>query len=253
LGNFLAICILLSLGRVSIARTVSHRFILIAAMGVMLTGLFTTLSRTAFAGLAAGTVYFAIYSKRLRKPLAFSLLAFVAIALVVTKGNVIVLFFERFFSIFEGLAEVSAKRVASWRDALELFFMSPVIGMGFGEYSRIIEAASPELFLLKVHNVYLAVLSELGMVGFLIFMGMLVSIFAFAKQTLRLVKENDRCYQLCLAASGGLITYLVCTLSQAIYVQERGMWSFIGLSMAIFVISRKEVSSQPEAGNRNHE
>jgi uncharacterized membrane protein len=243
LGNFLMICILLTLGRTIIAKSNTRRYLFITAMGIMFTGLLTTLSRTAFAGLALGVVYFSYHSKRLRKPLVVSLVAFVTVALVISKGQVIFLFFERFFSIFGGLSEISAKRVASWKDALDMFFLSPIVGIGFGEYTKVIAATAKELSLLKVHNVYLAVLSELGLVGFMIFSAMLASIFLFVKKTMKIVKQDYRCYQISLAATGGLIAYLLCTLSQAIYVQERGTWAFLGLSMAGLMACRQRVVS----------
>ena len=242
LANFLTVCILVSFGRTLVAKSRFQRVMFVTAISVMLAGLLSTLSRAAVVGLVAGSVFFAYYSKSLRKPLLLSLLIFLTIAFAITQGKLVELFFERFTLIFSGLSEVSARRVTSWRDAYEIFLMSPLTGAGFGSFAKIIEEGGTQLSLLRVHNVYLAVLSELGLIGFSLFLGLLTAIFFFVKKTLALVKKDYYSYQLSLAAASGLIAYLVCTLTQAIYVQERGMWAFIGLSMATLIICRNQVA-----------
>ena len=251
LANFLAICILICFGRTLTAGNGVARAVYIAAIGVMFTGLLTTLSRASMLGLVAGSIFFAFYAKSLRKPLFLSLITVLITAFAITKGEVVKLYIERFSLVFSALSEVSPKRVTSWQDAYQTFLMSPLVGVGFGNFTKIIAEIGTELSLLRVHNVYLAVLSELGLIGLLFFLAIMAAIFFYIRKTLKLVRKKDYSYWLCLAATGGLICYFVCTLTQAIYVQERGMWSFIGLSMATLIVSRKQVIAEAKLGGRS--
>lgn len=66
-----------------------NRSILIGAIGVMFTGLLTTLSRASVISLAAGSAFFALKSEKLRKPLFLSLIIFLLIDFIITKGSII--------------------------------------------------------------------------------------------------------------------------------------------------------------------
>ena len=80
LANFLAVCVLMCFGRVLTVESRVASVTLVIAIGVMLTGLLTTLSRASVLGLAAGSIFFAFHAKRLRKPLFISLIALLIIA-----------------------------------------------------------------------------------------------------------------------------------------------------------------------------
>lgn len=77
--------------------------------------------------------------------------------------------------------EITNGRIWFWEFALEKFYESPIVGIGWGGfkhayYQRIGTYSSTSIFV-DTHNVYLQVLCEQGLIGFLLFAGAIVSIF----------------------------------------------------------------------------
>jgi len=241
LGNFLSICILLTLGCLLIEDNRFKRFMLLSFVGIMLTGLLSTMSRTAFTGFICGAFFFAIFCQKLRKPLLLAFIISLTIAFVITKGSMVSLFYARYLEPFsEELVKVSPARVASWKNAWNLFLSSPVIGIGYGNYTKIIEETGSK-GLSHIHSVHLAVLTELGIVGIFLFYYLILRIILFVKKAINVIKKDTSLFNLSLAAASGLIAYLVCTFFQAIYLHERNMWAFMGLAMAIILSSYQAV------------
>jgi len=234
LGNFLSVCILLTFGRVVAERNPWKKLMLIVFVGIMLGGLLSTFSRTAFTGLICGCIFFAAFCREARKPM-LSFLIFLGLVLFLTRGDLLKLFFERYLVTFsQGVGEVSPRRVASWKEAWRLFVSSPLIGVGYGNYTQIVGEAGNKA-LRHIHGVHMAVLAELGLVGFFLFLHMIIRLALYVKKTLGFIKKTPSLFQLSLAVVSGLIVYLVCSFTQAIYLHNRNMWAFIGLAMAVMV------------------
>ena len=88
----------------------------------------------------------------------------------------------------------SDQRILVWQSTLNIFRDFPVIGSGLGTFASIFPAYRSEAIVKKVfsfaHNEYLQLLSEVGIVGFLIFCaGFAVFFFQTIKQ---LFKRHDR-------------------------------------------------------------
>ena len=96
------------------------------------------------------------------------------------------LIFERLSGVDE-FTEVT--RLAIWAGAGALFLRSPVAGIGFGNLRSVLA-----LFIdgpngiLDAHNLYLELLSETGILGFGVFLGMVVSV---VRRALRMHEERD--------------------------------------------------------------
>jgi O-antigen ligase len=95
-----------------------------------------------------------------------------------------------------------SKRTLIWRAGLEVFRNSPFLGIGVGAYDEAIRPLFGSSII--AHNVYLAVLTEQGIIGFVVFIALL--------------------------GSCGVVIY---RLPQ----QERKVWAVIGLTWALGAMS----------------
>jgi putative inorganic carbon (hco3(-)) transporter len=82
-------------------------------------------------------------------------------------------------------------RLALWQAAFSLFVGHPVLGIGYGNYKYLYTSfmtISAQLDTLDAHNLYLQLLSETGLIGFLVF-GAIVALFFRLSSTL--IRNQD--------------------------------------------------------------
>jgi O-antigen ligase len=76
---------------------------------------------------------------------------------------------------------IDAGRSDLYALAFSLFKTSPLLGIGWGKYKYIYAALNPlDIFTIQVHNVYLQLLCETGIFGFIIFVSAFIASFVFA-------------------------------------------------------------------------
>lgn len=148
----------------------------------------------------------------------------------------------------------SMERMAMWGLALSSFVKSPIFGIGFQNYRGLYSTSLYYLFAseaniqsyqrLDAHNVYLQVLCETGVVGFLLYMTALVLLFMC---TLRLVRYYSKrephlkaaaLFSLCIQ-----IFYLLYSLSgNCLYDMTFYFYAFaLAMTAALHIRKRKEI------------
>ena len=139
-----------------------------------------------FSIISAGIIYFKINKHKITKLLYFPL--FLLIGLIISFYFFPELILERFIYRFMPNKEVdiSANRFFLWTHALNLFFKKPLLGWGYGYFSRI----SENFFTIpiNVHNVYIQLLCEVGLIGFLLFF---ISTLGIIKYSLKNLNINN--------------------------------------------------------------
>jgi O-antigen ligase len=124
-------------------------------------------------------------------------------------------------------------RLALWAAAGSMFLAHPVLGVGYGNYRSLygdyIPGARPDE--LDAHNLYLQFLSETGIIGFLMFSGLMV---AFARLAFKLARQTDPFYRMIGVALGGaLVATLIHGMVDYIFnvsPQAGGLlWSLLAL------------------------
>lgn len=102
-------------------------------------------------------------------------------------------------STMEGIlaGDISNGRLIRWNHAITIFRQHPIIGFGWGRFGNYYWGKSDVVNLLNiykyVHNDYLNVLCETGIIGFvLIYTPLLVVLLATIKQTKELISLNRR-------------------------------------------------------------
>ncbi len=112
-----------------------------------------------------------------------------------------------------GLREVDEfdqqARLAAWGAAGMMFLAHPVLGVGYGNYRSLygeyIPGIRPDE--LDAHNLYLQLLSETGIIGFLVFCVLMV---AFARIAFKLARQPDPFHRLVgIGVGGGLAATLI--------------------------------------------
>ena len=96
--------------------------------------------------------------------------------------NSIVRLFEYSFSSVEDIGEASNGRFTLYGYAISEFIRHPIFGIGWGKYSSLYDVAG-------THNIYLQLLCECGVIGFLFAVASLV--FALHKTIQMLKKPNN--------------------------------------------------------------
>ena len=150
---------------------------------ILISGLFFTFSRAAWIAFFVGLVIYAVQTKAWREKI---FLQFVLL-LVVTATALTVLFFPLVRTRIGGDERLEMKsnkeRATGYREAVQLIKAHPLIGVGIGNYTaavaRELRPNDPAWSYQPAHNIFLLVLAELGIIGFLLFFGFFCGIKKF--------------------------------------------------------------------------
>ncbi len=80
----------------------------------------------------------------------------------------------------------AAERYEIWQTALRIIADRPIMGAGVSTYSYVNSQYAPNLGKKDTHSTYLNVLAETGVVGFALYLSMLVSLFSQVRKSMRL-------------------------------------------------------------------
>lgn len=191
-----------------------------------------SLSRTAIINIAAATFVALLFAKTRRSCMRIAVVAVVLISIV--------------FMLFPELGEKTnarmstlrmlgqedtwAGRIDLWRAAVRVFIEHPIGGVGAGNFAFV----SPELSYYArriaatredggggvAHNVFLSVLSETGLVGFVVFGALLLCAYVSAWRLMK--RGEDMGYALFL----GLIAYTIAGLTLT--------WEYVKISSLLY-------------------
>lgn len=141
--------------------------ITVGALVLVGVALVLTFSRGAMVGLVAGILFVAV--ARYRRLIPYSVAAgLLFLALPLTQGYV-----SRFIAGIQGQDLATQMRFGEYTDALRLMARYPLFGVGF--------AGSPDIDLyLGVANVYLTIGQQMGVLGLLAFLAVIIALFAYA-------------------------------------------------------------------------
>ncbi|MDO8581461.1 MAG: O-antigen ligase family protein [bacterium] len=141
---------------------------------ILITGLFFTFSRTAWIAFFVGLVIYAIQTKAWREKIFLQL----TLLLVVTGTILTVLFFPLVRTRVGGGSRLeiqsNQERTTGYREAMQLIKKHPFVGVGIGNYTvavaRELRLHDPVWSYQPAHNVFLLILSELGIFGLALFL-----------------------------------------------------------------------------------
>jgi len=135
------------------------------------------------------------HNKKLNRSIKIILLSFISIFILIITMNYFkeAPFFSRIISTIEGLIsgdDITSGRILLYSRAWELFLEYPVFGIGWGQFINI---TSGQLLSrdLSVHNVYLQLLAEVGLVGFTLIVTSLVYTYYKTFRYLKIVYNTS--------------------------------------------------------------
>jgi len=234
------------------------RIFYLGMTGLFLFVIVLTQSRGGFVGLIATCIYCWLRTKKK------VLTAFIGIVLA---GFVVLVAPSSYWTEVRSIQEegaskgTGAERVYTWGIGWHMFLDHPVMGVGQGNFPWVFKkyefevTRSDEPFHGRsvagrmAHSIYFTMLPELGLIGTMLFLGMVVlnikDLNLIKKQSLQNMKQKEkyiesRCYPLALALEGSMVAYLVSGAFISILYYPN-FWFLMGfiLSLKNIVINNK--------------
>jgi O-antigen ligase len=226
------------------------RFLAIGGAILTFLGVFFTLSRTSIILLLVAIGLLIILNAR-RK---FSLLLFVAyciaaLVLWYLSDNIFHILNSIMPSILLGTDTVGL-RYRLWQDALRMWQDHRIFGVGIGMFAQLIKYYDPYVTqfyaALGAHNTYLMVLAETGLIGFCLFMPLLILSLRNFLQSSRIDDVGSIALR-----NVWLIVFLVVLVGEATAngTQDKLLWFLIGVSAAIHNQYRKNTAARIQSGS----
>ncbi|HNS72281.1 MAG TPA: O-antigen ligase family protein [bacterium] len=225
------------------------RLILLPVSVVMLIAMIGTFSRAAWVAMIAAAAV-VIYYSRYRRLIFITAIAMVIIAIPLLWNSV---FFQSFFMRFTSLSDASADpssmtRVFLFRGGWNMLLDSYFLGIGYRGfpvyYEQTYKPHSQVLYdVFESHTLPMEILAELGIIGFSLFIWLLVRYFRYAITTM-----NSLSTPFLKASYIGVFAALVGYFANALFSpgQLSGNFLWIGFGLT-FAIPRLERSTDPRA------
>lgn len=175
-------CVLNAMDNKLISRT-AGRLVTLSMVG----GILCTVSRK---GIATMVLSFCIYNllKKRYKQLAATLAGLFVLAVIVSGYSMISSRFQQ-SEVSHSMQGKMDLTHAGW----EMFKTSPIIGLGFhgfkSHYNQYIQNTEKENY--DAHNIFITLLSDYGLLGFIPFMGTLLYPLVISMRILRSISHND--------------------------------------------------------------
>lgn len=227
-GGAMALICALTAAQLWARRPVLQRRLLAAIAATMALCLFLTYSRAALGGLVVATLFLAIVRERRLWWLIGG--AALAGAIAIVGFGVGDAFVERVVEGVQFQDQANQMRLAEYRNAIEIIRRYPLFGVGFG--------GAPELGLVTgVSSIYLAMGQRIGLIGLVLFIGIMALFYAVTLRALRRIDEERAA--LLLGIQAGVIAALAVGLLDHYFFNIEFshmaalLWGVIGLGMAL--------------------
>jgi len=167
---------------------------------IMTAALFMTFSRGGIIGFSISAIFFARITHR-RKTLRKKT-AMLAVLAAVVLAAVVLASWDRLEKRFADLEQDHISRRDVWHDSLGIVKDYPAVGAGLGTFANVYmryQTTMPRTFFDHAHNDYIELLTDIGMVGFLLAAAMALYFFA---PLFRRWKEKRSMFGKCIGAGG---------------------------------------------------
>ncbi|MBF0483616.1 MAG: O-antigen ligase family protein [Candidatus Omnitrophica bacterium] len=136
-------------------------------------------------------------------------------------------------------------RITMWEDSFKMLMDRPILGFGVNTFMKNFQffRRDPYYFLTYAHNCYLQMLVEIGIVGFSIFVGMVIVYFRRLLHNLRVLFDEDK--QMFLTGIGvfaSLVAFFAHSFVDVDFYSlplARLWWVLMGIGVAIGKLSNK--------------
>lgn len=228
----------------------SNQLLLLFATCLMGTGLIMSQSRGALISVVASIAIFYVLVTWKKKNQSGTLFIAVFIAIIVIYSVWIGI--DPVIEKFSETSETLPKRTFIWQDTLAIIKDFPILGTGLGTYSLSFSLykniAHWPTIIQHAHNDYLELLSETGVVGFLLIMwGIVLFYMRAVSKIVKRSPSNDplRYYVLLGAVSGsaGMMVHAITDFNFQIPANAYYFAFLLGISTSIINHTRRRVSN----------
>lgn len=222
------------------------KFGLFAMIGILVGVVLLSYSRSSLLAVFLGICVILFYQRK------YELIFYGAVAfllLFISSEYVRTLtysFGERILEIFSGSKDDSSKfRILLAYASVYMLFDTYFLGVGYQGFSTAFQKYYPPQetqWIYEPHNEFYAVYAELGLIGFTIFMAIIILIFKTAKQSVNRISGDSLLKPIALAFFASFLSYMVFFQFLGGMLHNSIYWICIAL---IFVVN-KLVKSKPE-------
>jgi O-antigen ligase len=225
----------------------------IACLVVTLLAVTVAASRGGFLGLVASVCFVLVRSRNRVRNFAILACLLVPMSLVSPLSPLV-----RLVNPTRSDTEAADIRYGLWAAGVRMFRDNPITGVGIGNFKpNALRYQAPDAGVVEgiAHNAYVEVAAELGGVGLLLFLAVLISTFVglerVRKQAVWL--RASLLYHAAIGIQAGLVGYAVAVVFVSGEYQ-RMLWFMVFLSIALAGLSRemgrKRIVREREAANR---
>jgi len=206
---------------------------------------FSTFSRSAYLSLIL-TIILVFFMTKIKKRVALFLVMLLAVCVIVLSLTEIKTGFVYRFRLQPTLSSLE-HRTMPYPVGLDMVKDNLILGIGIGNYPLLIEKYTTREALIQtnLHNLYLQVLVETGIIGLCAFVFWLVCIVKYLVRSLKAL-EKTRNYSLFVGLVGGVIVYLFNNLAEVLTVHGIHLQWGIILGLAVVLIQSRESEKCPE-------
>ncbi|MDI9240376.1 O-antigen ligase family protein [Lysobacter sp. LF1] len=182
------------------------RLMLIGGIACMVLGVLYAYSRTAYISLILGLVTVVLVWRGRLKLILPLMLAVIVLPAVLPKSVV-----ERFDSttVEEGKRDESTElRIEYWKIAWSNFLRNPIVGTGYHTFHH--REINP--YGRDTHNLYIRMLSEGGILGAIVLVGILLSVLRTAMRQVAHSRSGTWAYALALGLMGAWVSMIISNL-----------------------------------------
>jgi probable O-glycosylation ligase (exosortase A-associated) len=227
-----------------VSRGWAPRALAAVAMLLSVPAVIVTFSRAGFLTLCAIAVMTLVFAARRRA-------AGPALAILLVAASAVPFLPEGYLARVNTITDIEADRTGSaqgrWEDihlALQVTAEHPVIGVGLGQDLLALDQVRERPNWRSVHNAFLQYSVDLGLPGFLLFLGLIIATFRSARRVERRAAQTPAMRELMILASGvqvALVAFLVGAFFAPIAYQFY-FFCVAGLAVALKNACRTEIS-----------
>ena len=240
LGEYLLFIIPLAFAGVYYFKSYLYKFVSVGILGLAGLAIVLTLSRGAWLGLIVVAILYTLIKDR---RLIWLGLILVLLAPMLVPQSIV----ERFMSIGDLNDSSSAYRLSIWLASLQMIqdFWPVGIGLGTNVFTFIYQKfAFAAVYAPHSHNLFLQIIIELGIWGFILFM---LIIFTFMKNFLTNVHRVKSSFYTSVSAAlcAGMGGYLTQGLTDHVWYNYRVVaffWVIVGLSTVLNRLMKEEIA-----------
>lgn len=247
-GSFTAIFFLIVLSRLLLDRTPYDRVLWTVLLIVFSVGLMMCFSRGVWLSVVVAVTFLLMQTGERHKRILFVVLIGGFVLFIFSLPGVSDLVLNRISTAFSLQFASNQSRLLRWGQALVMFLQSPIIGNGYGAFAMIYEPNVSLIgefvaqYRLGAHSEYLQVLAELGIVGFAVWVWVIVVFFRFGLRALPHIEDGFYRFVIIGLMTAELSLLVHFTVNNLLNGDRIGVpfWIIYGLLPAVVDIAKRE-------------